>query len=862
MSDEEDAEFQRLFLAESAEQLDRLADTVLQLERAGGGADLVATLFRDAHTLKSSAALMGHAVVAELAHALEDLLGELRSGARPASSGLADGVLEVVDAMRALVLAGPGAPGEAGYAAAARAGLARAAAGDAAPAPRPPEEAGADADAGAAPGAAAPGADDPPAPGARETFAAEVAPVLERLATVARELGRDGPEPARVEELLRSLQALEGAAGMAGFGEVADLARRLAQPLAELGPGTGGGAPAVAEALLAILDAIRAATPDLVAGHDETSPLAPARATLDALEAAVPAGLAAAPPVALPASSARPAGPDAGEAERGAPAGGGPGERLVPVGLDRLDGLVRLSGEAVAAGLRLSHLLRDHIAADAEAEAAALELRRVLAGVQQQTMRTRMTTLAGIAGPLRRVVRDVARASGKEVDYALEGERVELDRAVLDGLRDPLLHLVRNAVDHGLERPEARVGAGKPPVGTVRVRAERRGPEITVTVSDDGAGLDLGRLREVAGAPELDDEQAADLVFRPGLSTADAVTDFSGRGVGLDAVRSAVAEVRGRVEVGSAPGRGCRFTVTVPLTLAVLPCVLLEAGGARYHVPTHAAVSLVGDGRDAEVGLEGGSGLWVGGDVVPVFDLRAVLGDPGPDADGPALVLGDAHGARHAFRVDAVLGQRDVAVKELGGVTPATALVAGASIEPDGSVVLVLDPAALAAAAGSSPGAPRPGDRAGAPSPAGPPGEGRVPEDVPATPRPPAHASILVVDDALTVRELQRSILERAGYHVRLAVDGADALEQLSAGRPDLVITDVEMPRLDGHGLATAIRTRAGLESLPILMVTSRAGDEDRRRGLAAGADAYIVKQDFTADALLAAVARLLGTRT
>ncbi len=863
MTGAHDEEFRRLFLVEAEEQLDRLADTVIELERRGSGAELVATLFRDAHTLKSSGALVGLPTVSEVAHGLEDLLGELRAGTRPMSPGLADGVLDVVDALRGLIDAGlAGTPAE-GHLAAARAGLLRAAAAE---------------PAGAEPAAASPPVTYQDAT-FRQLFADEVIPELERLTGTALELERRGPEPQLVAALFRGAHSLKGSAAVVGFDEVAELAHRLEDRLDELRTGRRAATPAFVDAVLAVLDAVRTATPDLVAGHAAAPLLAAGRAALEALDGApatpalapglvrppaiAPRTAAVGPPVAAPRTAptapvgAPAAAPGAVALEReparaavtlAEPPAAAPrpqpadGDRLVPVGLDRLDGLVRLSGEAVAAGLRLSHLLREHIEGDAAAEAAELELRRVLAGVQQQTMRTRMTTLEGIAGNLRRAVRDVARAAGKEVDYELEGERVELDRAVLDGLRDPLLHLVRNAVDHGLETPDARVAAGKPRAGTVRVVAGRRGPEIAVSVTDDGSGLDLDGLRATAGAPDLDDREAADLVFRAGLSTAGTVTDISGRGVGLDAVRTAVEGLRGRVDVSSRPGQGCTFTVTVPLTLAVVPCVLLRAGGQRYHLPAHATRKILRGGREAEVGLEGGTAVWVGGDAVPVSDLAAALGGPGATEAGPVLVLEAANGRRHAFRVDAVLGQRDVTVKELGAVAPRSQLVAGASIEADGSVVLVLDPSSLVEVADRR----RRGAAHGTPAPA------------PAA-APTALARILVVDDALTVRELERSILERAGYAVRVAVDGEDALARLAEERPDLVITDVEMPRRDGHGLAAAIRANPALSSLPVLMVTSRASDEDRRKGLEAGADAYIVKQDFDAERLLEAVTRLLG---
>ena len=411
------------------------------------------------------------------------------------------------------------------------------------------------------------------------------------------------------------------------------------------------------------------------------------------------AGVPSASPSAPVSGPAVGAPPPAAAATAPAPAEAA--ERSVPVGLERLDGLVSLTGEAVAAQLQLTHLLREHIAGDAAAQAAALRLRRALSGVQGATMRMRMTPLESIAGNLHRVARDVARATGKEVDYSLSGERVELDCAVLDGLRDPLLHLVRNAVAHGLEAPAVREAGGKPRRGTVTVTAERRGPEILLTVADDGGGLDLDALRAAAGEPGLNDRDAAALVFRAGLSTVGAVTDVSGRGVGLDAVRTAVEHLRGRVDVHTITGAGCRFVVAVPLTLAVMACVMVEASGQRYHVPTHATVAIVGDGAAATVALEGGAALWVAEEIVPLSSLATVIGGPGDAAHaGPAVVLEGAGGLRHAFQVDAALGQRHVTVKELRGVIPRSRLVAGASVEADGTVVLVLDASALVEEAG------------------------------------------------------------------------------------------------------------------------------------------------------------------
>jgi two-component system chemotaxis sensor kinase CheA len=870
-----------LFAQEAAGQLDRLGDGVLTLERAAGGpmpADVLAAMFRDAHTLKSSAALVGFDAAARLAHGLEDVLGGLRAGGPAPGPGLADDLLRVVDGLRAAT----GAEEQAGdeLVREARAALGRLGSGGAEREPEP---------------APAPAFTDPLF---RQLFVDEVGPQLDRLVGVALDLERHGPDAELIAELFRGAHSLKGSAALVGFDDVAALAHTLEDLLGALRSGARRSSPAIVDGLLGAFDAIRDAVAALSGDGDAATPLAAGRRALETALAAdgdgggePPAGAepraaaaeppvpaespaAAEPPAAEPPAPAEPRAPAEPPAQPAQPAQPTPASPLpdpppavlgvptaiplpagdlVPVAADRLDRLVRLTGEAVAAELRLTHLLASVLRDDPDAEAAAVSLRRTLRGLQLETLRTRMTSLGALAGPLRRVARDVARASGKEVDYTLEGDVVELDRAVLDGLRDPLLHLVRNAVDHGLEHPDEREAAGKPRRGTVTVRAVRRGPEIVLSVRDDGAGLDLDRLRAEAAAPDLDDEAAAALVFRAGLSTSAAVTNVSGRGVGMDAVRAGVEALRGRVEVASERGAGTTFTVVVPLTLAVVPCVLLAAGGERYALPAHATVALVEDPGAGAVDLEGGSGVWVGGAVVPLSSLGEVVGAPDPVRPaGPALVLEGTAGRRHALRVDAVLGQRDVTVKELGSVLPRSALVSGASIEPDGSVLCVLDPVALVERAARRPPVPA----ASVVPAAGPGGAGPAPPEA-----GPAAPSVLVVDDAAAVRSLQRAIFERGGYRVRTADDGRSALELLHAGRPDLVVTDFEMPRLDGAGLCRAIRDTPALASLPVLVVTADQDESTRTRALEAGADGYLLKSELDERRLLDAAASILGRR-
>jgi two-component system, chemotaxis family, sensor kinase CheA len=389
----------------------------------------------------------------------------------------------------------------------------------------------------------------------------------------------------------------------------------------------------------------------------------------------------------------------------------------------------------------------------------------------------------------------------------------------------------------------------------VKVHALQLGSEVVITVADDGRGIDLERVRERARAAGDDlrgvgDDDAIYAIFRSGLSTAPVVSEVSGRGVGLDVVRSSLAAVRGRVEVSSEPGAGTEFRLNVPITLAVLPCLVVEAAGQRYGIPMHSVVS--GEAAGSEDYVEGQPVIRLRDQVLPVSSLAATLGADveaagrrsSPGDGGPAVVVASLTRSR-AFQVDALLGQRDVVIKDLGRLLPRLDLLAGASVEPDGSILLVLDASGLVDRARWI----RPGVRAARPAPS------------PAGPAPPAGPpSLLVVDDAAVVRELERSILELAGYQVRTAADGREALALLAAAPADLVVTDVDMPHCDGFELTRAIRAEPGLAGLPVVIMTSKADGADRRRGLEAGADAYVVKGDLDQEALLEVVGRLLGS--
>lgn len=529
----------------------------------------------------------------------------------------------------------------------------------------------------------------------------------------------------------------------------------------------------------------------------------------------------------------------------GRPAGGG--AVLVPI--ERLDELVRLVGETASAQLRLGRVLATSSGVEPGTIAEFAELSRTLNELQERTMRTRMVPVATITDQLKRTVRDLARSLDKVVEWEVRGGDTELDRGVLHELSDSLIHLVRNAVDHGIEGPDEREAAGKPRQATIRLHAMQLGSEVTIAVTDDGRGIDVDRVRAQAArqgveSGDLTDEDAMQLVFRSGLSTSPFVTDISGRGVGLDVVRTSVESVRGRIEVRTERGSGTEFRIVVPITLAVLPCLLVEAGNQRFALPLHSVVLVQPEHRATEGHVEGRPAVLIEGRPVPITDLSGLLGLPAVEGAAYIAVLA-AKGQRHAFRIDVLIGQRDVVVKGMGRLIPRIGVIAGASVEPDGSILVVLDPLGLVERVRQTKGA---SIAAGAVTPA--------------EHDPRREADVLVVDDALTVRELQRTILERAGFRVRVACDGMEALALLSERRSDIVLTDVQMPRMDGFALTEAIRARPALANVPVLILTSLSSDADRMRGLDAGADGYIVKSAFDEHGLLTAIDRLLGDRS
>ncbi|WP_343728682.1 Hpt domain-containing protein [Duganella sp.] len=466
---------------------------------------------------------------------------------------------------------------------------------------------------------------------------------------------------------------------------------------------------------------------------------------------------------------------------------------------------------------------------------------RLTRDLQRDLMRVRMVPFASISERLFRVARQSAKDIDKRVNLDIRGSNVELDRSVLERMSAPFEHLLRNAIAHGVESRDGRAAAGKNETGELLVQVAQEGNEVVIDFSDDGGGLDLERIKAKAISVGLldaneasTDAQIADLIFEPGFSTAEALTELSGRGVGMDVVQSEAQALGGRVDLYSVPGKGTRFTIRLPLTLAVTQVVLLAAGGKTYALPA-ILVEQVLQMKEAALTEARTNGMQY---------LPALLGDaaqPPAQRSSPVMMLKNGN-ERLALQVDQVLGNREVVIKNIGPQLSRMVGIAGATVLGTGDIVLILNPVALAQHLAHHPEVKIQYAQAAADSPAARTALGRT---------------IMVVDDSLTVRRVTQRLLEREGYRVLLAKDGVDALEQLQETPPDLMLVDIEMPRMDGFDLTRNVRGDERTRGIPIIMITSRSADKHRNVALELGVNAYFGKP-FQEDVLLKAISGLI----
>ena len=511
--------------------------------------------------------------------------------------------------------------------------------------------------------------------------------------------------------------------------------------------------------------------------------------------------------------------------------------------------LLERSALALARAEPLKLLLQQHMA-DAESHERRAAL--VSALLVDEVLGLRMCPFGEGVHAFPRMVRDLARQLGKQAQLVIEGSDTPVDRAILARIESPLNHLLRNALDHGMESPAERSAAGKPAIGTIRLAARHRGGMLAIEISDDGRGIDPERVRRAvieramaspAMATSLSTAELMEFLFLPGFTMKDSVTEISGRGVGLDVVQQTVREQNGSVRVETRPGLGFRTAITLPLTQSIVRALVVEVQGEAYAIPIAKVERVLRVAQSAVHTLENKQFFEQGGVHYGLVAATQVLelGQPVPAAELAVVVIG-AGAARYALVVDDIAGEQSLTVQSLEPLFGKLRNISAGALLDDGSPVLVLDVADLLLSidkllhAGMLQQPARQGDA-----------------DLRAARR------ILVVDDSLTVREMERKLLAARGYRVDTAVDGMDGWNMARAGDYDLLVTDIDMPRMDGIELVSLVRQDARLHKLPVMIVSYKDRPEDRTRGMDAGADYYLAKGSFHDATLLDAVFDLIG---
>ncbi|GAX87849.1 two-component system, chemotaxis family, sensor kinase CheA [Lebetimonas natsushimae] len=535
-------------------------------------------------------------------------------------------------------------------------------------------------------------------------------------------------------------------------------------------------------------------------------------------------------------------------------------EQTIRVDVKRLDQLMNLIGELVLAKNRLIKIYND-VEERYEGEKFLEELNQVVSSIsivttdlQIAVMKTRMLPIGKVFNKFPRLVRDLSRELGKKVKLIIEGEDTELDKSIIEEIGDPLVHMIRNSIDHGIEPPDVRKAKGKPEEGTVWLRAYNEGNMIVIEIKDDGAGMDPEKLKQKAiekgiitpaEAENMSDKEAFMLIFKPGFSTADKVTSVSGRGVGMDVVKTNIEKLNGIIEVDSVPGQGTTFKLKIPLTLAIIQALLVASQEELFAVPLSNVIETVRIVEEDIYTIEGKSVLKLRDEILPlvnmadVFKIEKVLE---PDKYLYVVILG-LGATKIGLIVDSFIGQEEIVIKSLGEFLKGIPGIAGATIRGDGRVTLIVDVASLMKLAKET------HNKVNAIE--------SVQENKKKKEKPEDYV-VLIVDDSNMDRKIMRQALEPLGVQVIEAKDGVEALEMLKKNAVDAMLIDIEMPRMDGYTLAQEIRKYNKYRKLPLIAVTSRTTKADRVRGVEVGMNEYITKP-YTPEYLQNVVKRNLG---
>ncbi len=519
-------------------------------------------------------------------------------------------------------------------------------------------------------------------------------------------------------------------------------------------------------------------------------------------------------------------------------------EQTIRVDVKRLDQLMNLIGELVLAKNRLIKIYND-VEERYEGEKFLEELNQVVSSIsivttdlQIAVMKTRMLPIGKVFNKFPRLVRDLSRELGKKVRLIIEGEDTELDKSIIEEIGDPLVHMIRNAIDHGIEPPEERRKLGKPEEGTIWLRAYNEGNMIVIEIKDDGRGMDPEKLKKKAiekgiitpqEAENMSDKEAFMLIFKPGFSTADKVTSVSGRGVGMDVVKTNIEKLNGIIEVDSVPGKGTTFKLKIPLTLAIIQALLVASQEDLFAVPLSNVIETVRIVEEDIYTIEGRSVLKLRDEVLPlvnmadIFNIEKVLM---PEKYLYVVILG-LGATKIGLIVDRFIGQEEIVIKSLGEFLKGLPGIAGATIRGDGRVTLIVDVASLMKLAKETHNKKLVTDSL---------------KEVKKKKEKPSDYTVMIVDDSPMDRKIMRQALEELGVNIIEAKDGLEALNLLKQNDIDAMLIDIEMPRMDGYTLAQEIRKYNKYRKLPLIAVTSRATKADRVRGVEVGMNEYITK--------------------
>ena len=788
-------EFQEIlqdFLVESFELVEKLDEDLVELENTPEDLELLNGIFRVAHTVKGASSFLNFDVLTHLTHHMEDVLNKARHGELVITPDIMDVVLESIDLMKALLNTIRDTSADAGIDVSACVSRL-----------------------------------DKISGGEGEVVEVELAVPVEEVVVAEAEVEVESQDEEELDFDSMSDEDVE-----------AEIERLLNQRQDE------------DKAKRAAKIASGEKVPEVPPAPSEDEP------------AVTPPPAATPPPPPPPAAPAKPApAAPSGDAKAAAPAKRAPAavEQTIRVDVKRLDHLMNLIGELVLAKNRLIKI-NDDVEERYEGEEFLEELNQVVSIVSLVTtdlqiavMKTRMLPIGKVFNKFPRMIRDLTRELNKKIELEISGEETELDKSIVEEIGDPLVHIIRNSCDHGVEMPDTRIAAGKSETGTIKLKAYNEGNAIVIQIDDDGKGLDVDMLKNKSlekgiitekEADSMSDKEAFALIFKPGFSTAAAVTNVSGRGVGMDVVKTNIEKLNGIIDIDSELGQGTSIKLKIPLTLAIIQALLVGVQEEYYAIPLASVLETVRISQDEIYTVENRSVMRLREEVLSlvhigdIFEVDRIL-DSGEHAYVVVLGLG---AQKLGLIVDSLVGQEEIVIKSLGDYLKGIEGIAGATIRGDGGVTLIVDVVALmqmakgvkATVAAQSQTAQISHEKLKA-----------------------SDYKVMIVDDSKTDRMIMRKALEPIGITLVEASDGQEALGILKSGEYnfDAMLVDIEMPRMDGYSLATEIKKYNKYKNLPLIAVTSRTGKSDRMRGVESGMVEYITKP-YSADYLSSVVQR------